>query len=255
MPTTVGPSPEADVARVARVPLAGLEAGERELDAKTWHYLRDILRLRAFEPFVVFDPESELEADARLTDGVARRCVLDVPRTALRIPSSGIVLVQALGKGDKTEQVVRSATALGVAEVHLVETERSVARIGERSDNKRARWQAIARDAARQSGRSGLPQIVGPHPLSLELDTWRERTALKLCLSPGAPHTLHAALSAWEAGAPVALLIGPEGGLAPHEVTCAEQAGFLPTRFGSLVLRTEIAAVAVLGALLSHADR
>ena len=234
-----------------RVPLSELEAGERLLDPKTAHYLRDVLRLRAGETFLVFDPDTKLEADARLAEssegtyaGIGRL------REASRSIESGIVLVQALGKGDKTEQVVRSATALGVSEVHLVESARSVARVGDRADSKHARLEAIALDAARQSGRTDCPKIVGPHALAVELAAWQEQQALKLCLVPGARHSLRALTSDWSLGSPLAILIGPEGGLTPDEISAAERAGFAAAAFGELILRTEIAGTAVLGALL-----
>jgi len=239
------------VAKLTRVPLAGLEPGERKLDPKTAHYLCDVLRLRAGEKFVAFDPESKREADARLAvneDGAY--CGVGALRESARATDTGIVLVQALGKGDKTEQVVRSATALGVAELHLVESDRSVARVSDRSDNKRARWEAIALDAARQSGRADVPKIVGPHALDHELDAWREQSAIKLCMVPGAAQSLRALTAEWTVGSPIAILIGPEGGLSPEEVSGAEQAGFVAASFGELVLRTEIAGTAVLGALL-----
>lgn len=239
------------MSKVVRVPLSQLEAGERLLDEKTEHYLRDVLRLRAGEPFVVFDAEARLEADARLgesTDGVY--CSIGAVRVATRGAGSGIVLVQGLGKGDKTEQVVRSATALGAAEIHLVESARSVARAGDRADAKHARLESIALDASRQSERADTPRIVGPHSLKVELDAWRARDALKLCLVPRAERTLRGELAEWSFGSPLALLIGPEGGLAPEEIAEAERAGFVPVSFGELVLRTEIAGVAALGALL-----
>jgi 16S rRNA (uracil1498-N3)-methyltransferase len=236
------------VARVSRVPLDGLAAGERTLDLKTARYLSDILRLHPGDAFVVFDADAQLEADATLADRT--HCVLGRVRAAAQALDTGIVLVQALGKGDKTEQVVRSATALGVAEVHLVECARSVARAGERSEAKLARLASIALDAARQCGRGDRPKIFGPHTLGRELESWRDVAAIKLCLVPGAPNSLRALTRAWTRGSPIALLIGPEGGLAPEEITATEQVGFVAASFGELVLRTEIAGVAALGALL-----
>jgi len=239
------------VAKLTRVPLTGLEPGERKLDPKTAHYLCDVLRLRAGEKFVAFDPETRAEADARLAineDGAY--CGVGALRESARTADTGIVLVQALGKGDKTEQVVRSATALGVAELHLVESARSVARVNDRSDNKRARWEAIALDAARQCGRADVPKVVGPHALRIELDEWRAQSAIKLCLVPGAAQNLRALTADWSVGSPIAILIGPEGGLSPEEVSEAEGAGFVAVSFGELVLRTEIAGTAVLGALV-----
>ncbi|MEC7378282.1 MAG: RsmE family RNA methyltransferase, partial [Pseudomonadota bacterium] len=44
----------------------------------------------------------------------------------------------------------------------------------------------------------------------------------------------------------LALMIGPEGGLTPEEITQAEQEGFLPVSLGPRVLRTETAPVAAM---------
>ena len=243
------------MAKLIRVPISGLGTGERKLDQKTAHYLRDVLRLRAGETFIAFDPEAVLEADARLAESSdGTYCGIGALRAAARPTDTGIVLVQALGKGDKTEQVVRSATALGVAEVHLVESARSVARAGERSEAKRARLESIALDAARQSGRGNTPKIVGPHALARELDAWREVAALKVCLTPGAPSSFRSLTADWSVGSPIALLIGPEGGFTDDELAESARVGFVRARFGELVLRTEIAGVAALGALLLLAE-
>jgi 16S rRNA (uracil1498-N3)-methyltransferase len=51
----------------------------------------------------------------------------------------------------------------------------------------------------------------------------------------------------------ICLLVGPEGGLDPHEVLTAKQAGFQPCRLGPRVLRTETAALTALAALQSLA--
>jgi 16S rRNA (uracil1498-N3)-methyltransferase len=47
----------------------------------------------------------------------------------------------------------------------------------------------------------------------------------------------------------VVLLIGPEGGLSPHEITAAAKHNFSPLVLGPRILRTETAAVAALTAL------
>jgi len=240
------------MARIVRVPLAALASGPRELEPNTVHYLCDVLRLQPGDAFVAFDASAGVEADAVLID--LKNCSLAAPRSAARVQSSGITLVQALGKGDKTEQVVRSATALGVDELHLVETARSIARAGDRAESKHARLESIALDAARQSTRGDVPRIAGPYSLSRALEDLKMQDGLKLCLVPGAPAPLSALVRDWTPRTPLALIVGPEGGLADDEIAHAEAAGFVPARFGELVLRTEIAGVAVLGALLLLRD-
>lgn len=233
--------------------MSSLAPGERELDKKTARYLSEVLRLRAGDSFTVFDPDARVEARATL--GEAAQCVIDALAPAAGVVHSAITLIQALGKGDKAEQVVRAATALGAARVTLVESERSVARASERSDNKRARLASIALDAARQCGRGDVPEITGPHALERELDAMRDAPDLKLCLAPDAPSEFRALLSHWTYGAPITLLIGPEGGFSERELELAAQAGFVSARFGDLTLRTEIAGIAVLGALILLSQR
>jgi 16S rRNA (uracil1498-N3)-methyltransferase len=75
--------------------------------------------------------------------------------------------------------------------------------------------------------------------------------ALKLCLEPAAEHALATSLRT-RGARPVVLLVGPEGGFSAEELARARESGFEPVRLGTLVLRTELAAVAALAALLAH---
>jgi 16S rRNA (uracil1498-N3)-methyltransferase len=238
------------MSRVPRVPLPIADAGEHALDRKTAHYLGEVLRLGPGDAFVAFDPEQRLEADATMVAaGRAARYALGAPRPAPLPGNAGVVLIQAAGKADKVEQVIRHATALGVGEVHVIESERSVSRSGERAEARRERWQACALDAARQSGRGDYPKLGGPSSLEAELAALAPRAGLKLCLAPSAQESLKAVAAGWRAGQPLCLLIGPEGGLSERELACCVSAGFRLARFGELVLRTEIAGIFVLGAL------
>ena len=77
-------------------------------------------------------------------------------------PSAAVTLYQGLPKGDKMELIIQKAVELGVTAVVPVETARSVARIGDKSDKKRERWQKIADEAAGQCGRGILPAVEAP---------------------------------------------------------------------------------------------
>jgi len=96
-----------------------------------------------------------------------------------------------------------------------------------------------------------LPAIEGPLDLDAALASAPD--GVRLCLDPRASFALRTALSAEldETSRAVSLLVGPEGGLAPEELAAAEAAGFQRVSFGHLVLRTETAAVAALGAVVA----
>jgi 16S rRNA (uracil1498-N3)-methyltransferase len=229
-----------------RVYVTGLGAGERQLDSEASHYLSRVHRSVAGTHFTAFDPEAALEASARVTriERGTVHCVLQQPQPASNTGLLPVSLLQCAGKGDKLEEVIRAATALGVRRVAIAVSERSVARPAE---TRLPRWRSIAIDAARQSGRGDVPSIEGPEPLTSWLAALADSPELKLCLQPGAPTPLASWIGSIDVAAAVTLLIGPEGGLADVELRAAQAAGFELAALGPLTLRTELASLAALG--------
>jgi 16S rRNA (uracil1498-N3)-methyltransferase len=241
------------VAKPLRVPLQGLEPGLRELDGPAAHYVSRVHRLAAGDPIVFFDAELATEADARLV-AVGKSsvsCLLEPARPS-GYRAYPIRLLQGLGKAGKPDLVIRDATALGVAHILFIDTERAVAHVSlERAGSRLQRWKRIATEAARQCGRGNLPGIEGPLPFTLALG--QPGGARRVLLSPNGPPLLDRFASA-RAGDSTDLLVGPEGGLSSAEMGQAEAAGFLPASLGPTTLRTELAALAALGALVALSD-
>ena len=235
-----------------RVPLDGLAPGVCPLGAPLGRYVTRVHRLGPGSRLCLFDPETGLEAEGELVDGPSPEvwCRVDELRPSGYRPLP-VHLLQGLGKADKPDEVIRAATALGVASVHLVQTERSVARLtAERASARIERWRRIAIEAARQSGRGVIPVLGGPSPLPDALAVVSAATRIILAASA---EPLFCRLGRWRAREPLALLVGPEGGLDPGERLLAASAGFLPASLGSTTLRTELAGVAALGALVALA--
>jgi 16S rRNA (uracil1498-N3)-methyltransferase len=237
------------VRRALRVAISGLREGELVLDEACSRYVVRVHRLRPGQSFVGFDPEARSEADVTLFDGVKRaRCRVARLRPATFVAPLPVALLQGLGKGDKAEEVLAAATALGARSVTFVDTEHSIPDLGPRLESRRARWRAVAVSAARQSGRGDVPAVSGPTALDEVLDGGG------VVLVPGAKQPLLSSLGAWPEGPELRVLVGPEGGLSDAELERAERAGFRRVSLGPLVLRTELAASAVLGALAAWAD-
>jgi 16S rRNA (uracil1498-N3)-methyltransferase len=241
--------------RSVRVAVTDLSPGERRLDADAAHYLAHVHRLREGDAFVAFDPAARLEAAGEIL-GVDREAVsvrLHEPAPARAVPPFDVTLVQCAGKGDKTDDVVRATTALGVRTVIVAESSRSIARLdAERAEKRRERWRAVALDAARQSGRGDTPDIEGPRPLDEILATLAASAAAKLCLEPDASAGFADAVRRAAPATAFVLLVGPEGGLTDEELVLAENTGFSRVRLGPFVLRTELAATAALAALMTQ---
>jgi 16S rRNA (uracil1498-N3)-methyltransferase len=238
------------VPKPLRVPLQGLAPGLRELTGPVARYVSRVHRLGPGDRLVFFDPDLATEADAQLIE--VRKSGLSCEVTAVR-PSGyrayPLRLIQGLGKAAKPDLIIRDATALGVDGILFLETERSVAHVSiERASSRLERWKRIATEAARQSGRGNLPGIEGPLSLTRALGELAD--ARRLLLSASGPPLLER-VAVTGAGEHTALLVGPEGGLSQSEIRQAEAAGFLPVSLGPTTLRTELAAVAALGALVA----
>lgn len=155
------------------------------------------------------------------------------------------VLGIGLSRGERFEWVLQKATELGVSEILPLYTERTEVKLkGDREDKKQARWQQVIISACEQCGRNRLPRLHGPKPLAefLNIDT-----AVKLVLHHRSTVTLQSLAEQDPVSA--ALLIGPEGGLSPDEITDAEQYGFQSLRLGPRILRTETAPITALSVL------
>ena len=161
-----------------------------------------------------------------------------------------VVLIQGLPKGDKLDLVLQKATELGVSAVWPVLTERSVARPKpEALGTRHARWQRIAEEAARQSGRAEVPEVTALR--SLEETARALGSGMRLLILDEEERSERLGAAAGDGA--VALVVGPEGGLAREEVRLLRDLGGVSVSLGPLVLRTETAGLAAL-AVLRHLD-
>lgn len=235
-----------------RAPVDALASGERRLEGALGHYLATVLRLRAGDVLVAFDPASGTEADAIVVRADDR--VVTVHFGALRDgvgrSERRITWIQGLAKGDKCERVVREATELGMTRFVVATTSRSVVKLdAKRAAARRARWARIAQEAARQSGRSEAPAIDGAEAWAEALSLGGDCTA-RFCLWERATAPLGPSLfAALASDASLAFACGPEGGLTEDEVALAQTRGWVIASLGPLALRTETVAAAVLGAV------
>jgi 16S rRNA (uracil1498-N3)-methyltransferase len=162
-----------------------------------------------------------------------------------RRPEPAIFLAQALAKGDRDELAVQAATELGIDGVIPWTASRSISRWeGAKVAKGRDRWFAIAREATKQSVRSWIPDV-------LDLVTTKQLARLAegarlIVLEPTAAQ----ALSELELDErDLVLVVGPEGGVSPHELELFAGVGASIVRLGDEVLRTSTAGPATIAVL------
>jgi len=208
------------------------------------HHLERVLRLGPGDEVEVFDGRGGCrharilaveEGGALLELGAWREAPARVP----------VTLAQGLAKADKLEWVIQKATELGAARIAPLALDRSVVRIDPaKVPERRRRWEKIAEEAARQSGRADVPEVEAPAGLEAFLDAAAARGERVALLWEGARDEER--LGAWvEANRdlPLALVVGPEGGFTDAEVESARARGAAIVSLGPRILRTETAGI------------
>jgi 16S rRNA (uracil1498-N3)-methyltransferase len=215
------------------------------------HHLARVLRLGRGDRFVAFDPRAHREAEATIVRDVGDRVVVEVGPLSLAglVMDRAVTWVQGLAKADKCDAIVRDATELGATCFSVALCLRGVVRLdATRAAPRRARWERIATQAARQCGRADPPEVLGPHAWADALAGVPPEAA-RFCLYESATEPLAPSLAeALASGPPLAFAVGPEGGLDASEVETAQSLGWRIVSLGPLILRTETVAAAVLGA-------
>ncbi|MCW5944059.1 MAG: 16S rRNA (uracil(1498)-N(3))-methyltransferase [Fimbriimonadaceae bacterium] len=201
------------------------------LPAEEVDKLRKVLRLRPGDPIAVLPDDGTLIRCEFLEREAHPVAVERVDTEATR----RVTLVQALPKGDRMDDIVRSCTELGVARFVLFHAERSVVRWeGKKLDDRLRRLRVIAREACEQCFRTRQPVIETARDLRVALERFPE--AIVFSESEAATTGVEAP------GEEVALVVGPEGGWAPRELALIGDRG---RTLGPRVLRVDTAAIAV----------
>ncbi|CAN5397140.1 16S rRNA (uracil(1498)-N(3))-methyltransferase [soil metagenome] len=203
-------------------------------------YLTGVMRLKQGEDLLLFngrDGEWRASIAEYLKRGVVLKCEEQV-RSQTTGPD--LELIVAVVKKSRVETIVEKAAELGVARVRLAITRRTNV-----EHVRLDRLDAIAIEAAEQTGRLDVPLVEDPQKLDAILDAWDGSRRLMFCDETGGAPAIPALTAAGPG--PWAILIGPEGGFAPEE---RERLRSLPfttaVSLGPRILRADTAAIAAM---------
>ena len=231
------------------IPLSFEVNQEYDLPENTARHIVRVLRLSEGDEITMFNGDNH-EYIAQLVETSKKTALVRVisAEEVNRESPLHTHLIQSLSKGDKMETTIQKAVELGVNVITPVSSERSnVSLLGAKYEKKLEKkvqhWQGVVQSACEQTGRNALPEVGAVQPLNAQLDACRASFALKLILSPHAKSCLSEIKSPPQS---VILLIGPEGGFSEAEIAYAIDCGFIETKAGPRVLRTETAGPAML---------
>jgi 16S rRNA (uracil1498-N3)-methyltransferase len=219
------------------------------------HHVRDVLRMKPGHRVVVFNGRGR-EITAEIVDlakdEVCLRKLQENETPALRCR---ITLGQAIPKGKNMDLIVQKAVEIGAAEIAPLISERTIVDLdAKETEQKRAKWQQIAIEAAKQCGQNWLPTIQTPRKLK-DFFTQHSVHDLRLIgsLQPDALH-LKQILSEYrvrhgDRPETILMMVGPEGDFTPAELGLAKTNGCRPITLGPIILRVETAAIYCLSVL------
>lgn len=211
-------------------------------------HMRRVLRLTAGDGVTLFD-DAGWEHDAVIRGFHDDHGELEIRRSYQAGRESPLALSLALGltKGDKMDFVVEKATELGVVSIIPFTSSFTVPKLDDKKVAKRTeRWRKIALSAAKQCGRTQVPEILplcefdkmiaGASANQLKVLFWEKETALSL-------RQVHAANAHSTA---ILVAVGAEGGVSANEAQLAKDRGFHSVHLGRRILRAETAALTAL---------
>lgn len=241
------------------------------------HQVRDVLRLNTGEHLLLLDNSGDevLAAVARISKAGVEVRLLE-RRPGKREAGVRIMLCQGLLKSARFEWVLEKGTELGVSVFAPILCRRSMAGLEDAGPSKQQRWRRIIQEAAEQSGRSRLPELLPISPLmhalndipagALAIMPWEEEHNLTLRdvlsaqvdvnvgMTLAVDGTMFAQAKVSQPYTTVVLFIGPEGGLMAEEVALARRRGVQVVSLGSRILRAETAALAAVANVMYALD-
>jgi 16S rRNA (uracil1498-N3)-methyltransferase len=218
-------------------------------------HLREVLRLKPGDEVYVFNGEgkeflSRIEESRR--DNVRLQIIRQVeparPESQLQL-----TLALALLKGEKFDLVVQKATELGVTSIVPVTTKHADIRLRDESDAAKrvTRWQRIAMEAAKQSGRAVVPNVANVLAFASLIETSAGGGSCLMFSERDGQSLTQAKQNLAIDANQITALVGSEGGWSEEEIAAARQAGWAIVTLGGRTLRAETAAIAVT-VLLQH---
>lgn len=234
------------------------------LTSEQQHYLIRVLRLKVGDRLIAMNGQGQSwMGELATVEATFHANIIEPVQTQTELPIS-VTLVIALPKGNAFDEVVRQATELGVSEIVPVISDRTLL---QPSSQKLDRWRRIIQEAAEQSERQFVPDLLNPLPFSTHLQKISAAASpashylctprisapslLALLLNsplpspPFQPSTQNSELRT-SFPLPIYIAIGPEGGWTDAEITQAIAAGYQLVSLGDRILRTVTAPIAAL---------
>ena len=166
-----------------------------------------------------------------------------------------VILIASLIKGEKMDFVLQKATEIGVSEIVLMETKRTIVKFKRDDKNVRlVRFRKILKEAAEQSRRTVIPRLDNVFPFRNLNDIEADVKIIAYEGEEGPTTSFNKIVNNIKPGQTIAVLIGPEGGFTEDEVEYAERLKFKKVSLGKRILRAETASIYALSVIANKLE-
>ncbi len=163
-------------------------------------------------------------------------------------PKVKVTLFQGLPKQGKMETVIQKTTELGIVRIVPTITQRSVVKLPDGDTKKQQRWQKVALEAAKQSGRGVIPEVTPVMSFEKAVEMASKMQVKIIPYEEELTTTLHSVLNSDVKE--IGIIVGSEGGFELEEVEYAAKKGIIAVTLGKRILRTETVGPALLPIVL-----
>jgi len=215
------------------------------------YHIARALRMAVGDEITVADTEGRVHT-CRLTKIRDETCECDILSTKEGKTESPIDITLYMGypKGDKLETVIQKAVELGALKIVPFESSRCIKRPrADKAEKQGARLSRIAEEAAKQCGRSRLPEVSAPISFRDAIKSAAEADLSLFCYEGECTSSLKGAIESSGSPKSISVIVGCEGGFSPDEAEEAKNAGLTSVNLGPRILRCETAPSYVLSAI------
>lgn len=221
------------------------------------NHIKNVLRKKINDEIIICNKDTGIDYISTINKIEDTKIICEIQKEIASQVESNIKvsIYQGLPKSDKMEWIIQKGVELGVYDITPIEMKRCVVKLKDKDkEKKQQRWQKIAEVAAKQCGRNSIPsinpivsyksicQLFERYDIVLVTYEKEQNNTLKKVLNQLKQHTkesLH-----------IAVIIGPEGGIAEEEIALFEKHNAKIITLGKRILRTETVALHMLSILM-----
>lgn len=218
-------------------------------------HISKVLRCKLGEKLEVCDKENS-EYICEITDINKEFVKLNILEKVdiKREPNIKIRIYQGVPKNSKMEYILQKLTEVGVSEIILVDTKRSVSKFDEKKEDKKLdRFKRIIYEASKQSKRGLIPKLTGVISFKDAINSIKENDFNIVCYENESTTSIKNSIKGVDINS-IGIFIGPEGGFCDEEIKELEKNNVKSVSLGNRILRTETASLVASSIVLYELD-